>query len=106
VADWFLSTRMKDGSVVRDSAWGQWLMDDADLSVPDLLTMTALRYGCVSKPAVEPLGEADHYVWACPDDAAVELVAHDGGHVWTSDTDGRTTEQLVWEFFERHPLPA
>ena len=44
-------------------------------------------------------------MWACPDRVAVELIAHDGGHTWPSSTDGRTTEQLIWEFFERHPMP-
>jgi polyhydroxybutyrate depolymerase len=105
VADWFLDTVMKDGSLVRDSAWGQWLMSDADTSVPDILTATAERHDCEPEPVVEPLGEADHYVWACPDDATVELIAHDGGHTWASNTDGRTTEQLIWDFFEQHPLP-
>ncbi|MGD8486423.1 MAG: PHB depolymerase family esterase [Chloroflexota bacterium] len=105
VADWFLDTVLKDGSRVRDSGWGQWLMSEGDLSIPDSLTATAVRYGCAPEPVVEPLGEADHYVWVCPTDAAVELVAHDGGHTWSSNTDGRTTEQLIWDFFEQHPMP-
>lgn len=103
-ADWFLNLVMKDGSHVRDSAWGQWLMDALG-SVPDTLSATAVRYGCEPEPVVEALGHADHYVWACPDDAAIELVAHDGGHTWLSNTDGRKTEQLIWDFFEQHPLP-
>jgi polyhydroxybutyrate depolymerase len=104
-ADWFLDTVLKDGSRLGDSAWGQWMMSELGLSVPDYLTATAERYGCEPEPSVEPLGEADHYVWACPDDAAVELVAHGGGHTWLSTTDGRTTEQLIWDFFEQHPMP-
>ena len=106
VADWFLDTRMKDGSLVRDSAWGRWLMSGGDTSVPETLAAIALRYGCAPEPAVEPMGLADHYVWACPAGADVELVAHGGGHTWLSNTDGRTTEQLIWDFFEQHPLPS
>jgi polyhydroxybutyrate depolymerase len=104
VADWFLDTVMKDGSPVRDSAWGQWLVGDPG-SVPERLTDIAVRYGCEPDPSIEPLGEAERHIWACPHDAAVELVAHDGGHTWESSTDGRTTEQLIWDFFEQHPLP-
>jgi len=104
-ADWFLDYGMKDGSRVRDSAWGQWLMSAAIDPVPDRLAALAERYGCEPEPAIEPVGEADHYVWACPDDATVELVAHDGGHTWMSNTDGRTTEQLIWGFLEQHPMP-
>ena len=105
-AAWFLNLVMKDGSFVRDSAWGQWLIAANAVGAQENLTAIAARYGCKPEPSVEPLGEADHYVWACPDDAAVELVAHDGGHTWLSNTDGRTTEQLIWDFFEQHPLPA
>ena len=104
--DWFLSLVMKDGSRVRDSEWGQWLVSvGVGEPVPDRVATTAVRYGCEPEPVVEPLGQADRYVWACPDDVGVELIAHDGGHVWPSNTDGRTTEQLIWEFFERHPMP-
>ena len=105
VADWFLGLVMKDGSFVRDSAWGQWLIAFNADPVPDRLTATAVRYGCAPEPVVEPLGEAERYVWACPENVAVELIAHDGGHTWLSNTDGRTTEQLIWDFFEQHPMP-
>jgi len=105
IAEWFLNTVMKDGSRVRDSAWGQWLMSATADPVPDRLAALAEHYGCGPEPVIEPLGEADHYTWACPDDVAVELVTHDGGHTWISTTDGRTTEQLVWDFFEQHPMP-
>jgi polyhydroxybutyrate depolymerase len=106
VADWFQNTRMKDGSLVRESAWGQWLLSHADASVPDTLTSIAMRYGCAPEAVIEPMGEAERYLWTCPADADVELVAHKGGHSWVSSTDGRTTEQLIWDFFERHPLPS
>jgi polyhydroxybutyrate depolymerase len=105
-ANWFLDTVLKDGSRVRDSAWGQWMMTTlVPMSSPDDLTAIAVRYGCQPEPMVEPLGDADQYAWVCPEGAAVELVAHDGGHSWSSDTDGRTTEQLIWDFFEQHPMP-
>jgi polyhydroxybutyrate depolymerase len=105
-ADWFLDTVLKDGSRLGDSAWGQWMtMTLVPMSSPDDLTAIAVRYGCEPEPGVKPLGNADHYVWACPGDADVELVAHDGGHTWQSNTDGRTTEQLIWDFFEQHPMP-
>ena len=104
--DWFLSLAMKDGSQVRDSEWGRWLVSvGLRDTVPDRVATTAVGYGCESEPVIEPLGNAQHYVWACPDGVAVELVAHDGGHVWPSSTDGRTTEQLIWDFFEQHPMP-
>ena len=88
----------------RHGASGFWL--PPRVSIPANLAVTAERYGCAPEPAVEPLGEAEHYVWDCPEGAEVELVAHDGGHTWLSTTDGRTTEQLIWDFFEQHPLPA
>jgi poly(3-hydroxybutyrate) depolymerase len=96
---------MKDGSRVRESAWGQWLMSATGDPVPDRVAVLAERYGCEPEPAIEPLGEAEHYKWACPDGAAVELIAHDGGHTWSSTTDGRTTGQLIWDFLEQHSLP-
>jgi polyhydroxybutyrate depolymerase len=104
VADWFLNTIMKDGSSVRDSEWGRWLVSDPG-AAPDRLADTASRYGCGHEPVISPMGEAERYVWDCPDGVAVELVAHDGAHDWMSTTDGRTTEQLIWDFFEQHPLP-
>ena len=75
------------------------------MSTPDDLTAIAVRYGCQPEAVVEPLGNAEHYDWDCPDDVAVELIAHDGGHNWPSKADGRTTEQLIWDFFEQHPMP-
>ena len=105
VADRFQDTGMKDGSRVRESAWGQWLMRAMDDPVPDRLAALAERYGCEPGPAIEPLGEAEHYVWACPEGADVELIVHGGGHTWSSITDGRSTEQLVWDFLEQHSLP-
>jgi len=105
-ADWFLDTVLKDGSRVRDSAWGRWMMTTlVPMSTPDDFTAIAVRYGCQPEAVVEPLGNAEHYAWACPEGVAVELVAHDGEHSWNSDTDGRTTEQLIWDFFEQHPMP-
>ena len=70
-----------------------------------VLGWLARRYSCEPEPAIEPLGEAQHYVWDCPEGTDVELIVHGGGHAWSSITDGRSTEQLVWDFFEQHSLP-
>ena len=81
--------------------------DATDLTepVPERIARIAARNGCEPEPTVEPLGASDRYVWACPEGADVELIAHPGGHQWHSTTDGRTTEQLIWEFLEAHPMP-
>jgi polyhydroxybutyrate depolymerase len=51
----------------------------------------------------------DTMSWPCRPDADVQFVVIDGdGHSWPGTPDATTeidATQMIWEFFERHPMP-
>lgn len=106
IGDWWLdSADPESGAPMRDTPLIEADGFDFTLSVPERAAGIAAHNGCEPEPMIEALGEAERYVWSCPEGADVELIAHRGGHVWRSTTDGRSTEELIWEFFEQHPMP-
>ncbi len=89
-------------------------------SVPDLAAGWAARNGCASTaPTTKALApDVDQLTYDCPADASTELVTiTDGGHTWPGSPFakniesfvGHTTEsisatEMMWAFFEAHPL--
>jgi polyhydroxybutyrate depolymerase len=90
-------------------------------SVPEITASWAARNGCDSTPAEEAVA-ADVVVerYPCPAGADAELYRiEDGGHTWPGSALaaalphllGKTTmsisaNDVMWRFFEAHPLPA
>ena len=81
--------------------------------VPEQVTGIAVRNGCEPEYSAEVLdvgaeawAEAvERWTWDCPPGADVELIVHGGGHVWPAPANvGFSATELVWEFFEQHPL--
>jgi poly(3-hydroxybutyrate) depolymerase len=69
-------------------------------------TASELRNDCEIGPAIEPITEgAERWAWACPAGAEVALVAHDEGHRWRLLTTELDATEMLWEFFELHPMP-
>ena len=78
----------------------------AQASIPDRLTEVAVRNGCEVDATSTPLDEhAERWTWDCPPGAEVELVAHDGSHAWSIGGSAADINDLIWEFFEQHPMP-
>jgi polyhydroxybutyrate depolymerase len=89
--------------------------------VPEIMADWAAADGCSPEPTDEPVGtDVVHVRWAdCDDGAAVELYrVEGGGHSWPgsafsasiANVIGPTTmtisaNELMWSFFEAHPLP-
>lgn len=92
--------------------------DDAD-SVPDTVAAWAAANGCTGGPVdTEITDDVVRSTWECPADGETVLyTVVGGGHSWpgsaiavlAEDLVGRTTmsisaNELMWEFFRRHPL--
>jgi polyhydroxybutyrate depolymerase len=90
-------------------------------SVPEITAAWADRNDCKAKPRREELASDVTLVrYRCPDQADVQLYrVEGGGHSWPGSEFSRQIEsvtgpttfsisanQVMWEFFERHPLPA
>lgn len=94
--------------------WPGW-----DASIPDRVASIAARNGCEPEPRSEMLtADIGRLIWTCPAGADVEFVVTNdethgwpGSHVtdsWTSEF-GATTDinatEMMWDFFEQHPMP-
>lgn len=90
-------------------------------SVPEIVEAWAARNGCEGEPVTTSVTEdVDRLAHDCPDGAAVELYRIDGGgHAWPGSALSAAVEQVVgfttmtisanevmWAFFQEHPLPA
>jgi polyhydroxybutyrate depolymerase len=90
-------------------------------SIPEITTAWAERNGCGPEPAEEPVADDVTLLsWDCPAGAEVELYrVEGGGHTWPgSEFSGRienivgtttfsiSANEVMWEFFRTHPLPA
>jgi polyhydroxybutyrate depolymerase len=94
--------------------WPGW-----DASIPERVASIAARNGCEPEPRSEMLtADIERLVWACPARADVEfVVTEDESHGWpgSSVTDywgpefGATKDidanELIWDFFDQHPMP-
>jgi polyhydroxybutyrate depolymerase len=87
--------------------WPGW-----DASTPERVANIAARNGCEPEPLSEMLtADIERLVWACPSGAEVELViTKDEGHGWPGNMGGVITmdidaTEMIWEFFEQHPMP-
>jgi polyhydroxybutyrate depolymerase len=87
-------------------------MYGAERSIPDRVGAMAVRNGCEPEPVAEVIREGvERLSWNCPTEGDVGLVVIDGwGHAWpgafaaTNDR-GVHAGQMLWEFFEQHPMP-
>jgi poly(3-hydroxybutyrate) depolymerase len=94
-------------------------------SAPPAAAAWAARNGCDATPTVtavpgDDVVTIDRVAYVCPDDADVELYEiTSGGHAWPGSAFSRAIEaavgyttfaisasDLIWSFFEEHPLPA
>jgi polyhydroxybutyrate depolymerase len=88
-------------------------------AVPDFIHAYADQNQCAESVAVPQEGEISSVKYThCAQNAEVVLYTiHGGGHTWPGDTPaatpswGYTTQQidatqLMWQFFEQHPMPA
>lgn len=108
------------GSSVGTERNGPTVNGPGPASVPESVAGWARRNGCGAVPErqqIAPDVYREHY--PCPAGADVELYSvQGGGHVWPGDTavpfpeifvGSNTTSidatQLIWDFFEAHPLP-
>ena len=77
----------------------------AERRIPDRVGSMAVRNGCEAEPVVEVISEGvERLSWTCPPEGDVGLVVVEGlGHVWPhAPVDAG---DMLWEFFEQHPLP-
>jgi polyhydroxybutyrate depolymerase len=75
-----------------------------DMSVADAMAAWADGNSCAAA-STSTAGAASVTTWECPPAAATVLYTIEGGgHGWTA-SDPATT-QLIWAFFEQHPLTA
>jgi polyhydroxybutyrate depolymerase len=89
-------------------------------SVPEITTAWAKRNGCETEPIEKQISsDTTLMTFSCPKGAEVELYTTEGGgHSWPGSefsksvvaVVGKTTEtisanELMWEFFQAHPLP-
>jgi polyhydroxybutyrate depolymerase len=79
----------------------------AQASIPDRVANVAVRNRCNPAFTTEAIDEnRERWSWDCPAPASVELIVHDRWHMWDpypDETPGTT--DLIWEFFEQHPMP-
>jgi polyhydroxybutyrate depolymerase len=88
-------------------------------SIPQITAGWAKRNGCTGIPSQsKPAVDTTLFTYHCPANADVELYRiTDGGHAWpgsplsaaVSGIVGRTTmlisaNEIIWKFFEEHPL--
>ena len=91
-----------------------------DQAVPDILNAWAGRNGCSTTPSDTTVSDdTTKIAFSCPPGADVQLYRTEGGgHAWPgsqqsvalSSITGKTTmtidaTQLIWAFFQKHPLP-
>ena len=77
------------------------VLELAQTSIPERVTNVALRNGCEPEPTIEAMADAvERWTWTCPAGAEVVLIVHDGGHYRPP-----MAVDLIWEFFEQHPMP-
>ena len=93
----------------------------ADLvSIPEAAAAWAVRNGCEAEPTEETVADdVNELVFPCPPGAEAELyVVEGGGHTWPgSDFDDSIVDivgyvthsisanEIMWAFFQDHPLP-
>jgi polyhydroxybutyrate depolymerase len=110
-----------DGTGTLGDLVGTAVLPGGGAPVPEMASAWAVRNGCRPEP-VEELVAIDVALlrFDCPAGAEVELYRIEGGgHSWPGsvfsasipDMVGATTEsvsatELIWAFFEAHPLPA
>jgi polyhydroxybutyrate depolymerase len=90
-------------------------------SIPDITSAWAARNGCESTPTESPVaGDVTKLTFACPAGAEVELYRVDGGgHTWPGSefssqlatvmgvtTMSISANEVMWEFFQAHPMAA
>ncbi|CAB4364198.1 MAG: hypothetical protein F2681_01080 [Actinobacteria bacterium] len=93
--------------------------DEAPVAVPDVVAAWANANGCTGDPVdTDVADDVVRRTWTCPADGETVLYTiTGGGHTWpgsavaakVEDLIGRTTmsisaNELMWEFFRRHPL--
>lgn len=125
LGDGNLDAPAPDGS---DRTWRETLTDEeirrldaAERPTVQIVADWAERNGCTTDTTeAHETAEVTRISWDCPADGATELYRiTDGGHTWpgstlSSDLEaalGPTTmtidaNELMWAFFEDHPLPA
>jgi polyhydroxybutyrate depolymerase len=93
-----------------------------ELSIPQVMAWWARQSGCDTSPSRRRVAaDTVRLRFGCPEPAGIELYRIDGGgHTWpgrdiqgTGDTVVRpgprsplVTNELIWRFFEAHPLPG
>lgn len=102
------------------SANGAIAPGSMDQAVPDILAAWAGRNGCATTPSDSKVSDdTTEIAFSCPAGAEIQLLRTDGGgHAWPgsqqsaalSAVTGKTTmtidaTQLIWAFFQAHPLP-
>ena len=111
---WVL-TQEVEGVLWRDLPF----MDDPAIFVPipDRAAGFAVRNGCEPGPTSEFIAkDVEILTWSCAEGTEVALVAsHGDGHSWPGSAytaaDGQKTTmeidatELIWDFFEQHPMP-
>jgi polyhydroxybutyrate depolymerase len=113
LSEWFLDSVGPDGTRVLDIAWVN--EPRVAVSYPDRLANIAIRNGCEPEPVSEMITpNVERLSWACPEGADVALVAAGGhGHSWPGSAEAATwalttmeidATEMIWEFFEQHPM--
>jgi polyhydroxybutyrate depolymerase len=76
-------------------------------SVPAWLTGWARVDGCRKGPTVQSVanGQALRHWTRCAGDAEILAYAVHAGHAWPATLGARPAAAVVWQFFQRHPLP-
>lgn len=107
-----------DPEAAEEAEWAE----GADLvSIPEAAAAWAVRNGCEAEPTEETVADdVDQLVFTCPPGAETALYVVDGGgHTWPgSDFDDSIVDivgyvthsisanEVMWAFFQDHPLPA
>ena len=94
---------------------------EANPSVPESTTAWAKRNGCETTPTEKQISEDTTLMtFSCPKGAEAQLYTIEGGgHSWPGSafsksvvavvgktTDTISANELMWEFFQAHPLPT
>jgi polyhydroxybutyrate depolymerase len=104
-----------------DQATAEGAAEDIGPSIPEVAAAWAGRNGCEAEPTEEQVADdVTLQAFTCPAGADTQLYVVDGGgHTWPgSDFDDSITNivgyvthnidanELMWAFFQEHPLPA
>lgn len=87
------------------------------IDIPQWAADWANRNECSSEPLEKVRGEITTYTWTdCNDNATVTLYVIDGmahtwpgspiGDAWGPNTKEITANDIIWEFFQAHPMPS